>query len=142
MSGSFRTTFYQLIYISEPIGSINDLMDMISRAQEYNQSKEISGMLVIKRKSLLQLIEGPEKEVKTLYNKIKEDKRHKNPEMIYDGFSSIRNMPFLGMALTIDFEENDENKKIFLFDKKEAIKFGMLVKGPVKEYLMNYLDNK
>jgi hypothetical protein len=142
MSGSIGTAFYQLIYLSEPVAGLNDLMEMISKAQKFNQSQDISGMLVIKSKSLFQLIEGPEEEVRALYKKIKGDKRHKNPGVIYEGHSSIRNMPFLGMALTIDFEENDDDRKIFLFDKKEAIKFGMLVKGPVKEYLMNYLDNK
>jgi hypothetical protein len=117
MSGSFSRTFYQLIYISEPIATINDLIDMTSKAQKYNQSQEISGMLVIKSKSLFQLIEGPEEEVKALYKKIKGDKRHKNAGLIYEGHTSIRNMPFLGMALTIDFEEDDDDRKVFLFDK-------------------------
>jgi Sensors of blue-light using FAD len=134
--------FYQLIYVSEPVAGLSELMDMISKAQKYNLVQEISGILVVKSKSVLQLIEGPEDKVKALYKKIEADTRHQNPAVIYEGYSAIRNMPFLGMALTIDFEEDDGDRKIFLFDKKEAIKFGMLIKGPVKEYLMSYLEHK
>ena len=133
---------YQLIYISEPVAGISELLEMVSKAQRFNLAKGISGILIVKNKSVFQLIEGFEADVKALYNKIQEDKRHKNPEIIYEGHTHFRNIPFLGMALTIDFEENDEDKKIFLFDKKEAIKFSQLIQGPVQEYLLSYLDRK
>ena len=133
---------YQLIYISEPVAGISELLDMVSKAQRFNLAKGISGILIVKNKSVFQLIEGSEADVKALYNKIQGDKRHKNPEIIYEGHTQFRNIPFLGMALTIDFEENDEDKKIFLFDKKEAIKFSQLIQGPVQEYLLSYLDRK
>lgn len=130
---------YQLIYVSEPIAGIPELLDIVSKAQRFNLTKEISGILIVKNKSVFQLLEGAEAEVKALYNKISQDSRHKNPEVIYEGHTKFRNIPFLGMALTIDFEENDHHK-IFLFDKKEAIKFSQLIQGPVQEYLLSYLD--
>jgi hypothetical protein len=141
MSFDGNNSFYQLIYISEPVADLAELFDMIVKAQKFNISKEISGILIIKKHSLFQLIEGSEIEVKKLYEKIQLDKRHKNPATIYEGHTDIRNIPFLGMALTIDFEEADE-ENIFLFDKKEAIKFSQLIKGSVKEYLLSYLDRK
>ena len=141
MSFDGNNSFYQLIYISQPVADIAELFDVIVQAQKFNISKEISGILIIKKHSLFQLIEGHEIEVKKLYEKIQQDKRHKNPETIYEGRTDIRNFPFLGMALTIDFEEADE-ENIFLFDKKEAIKFSQLIKGSAKEYLLSYLDRK
>lgn len=133
---------YQLIYISEPVAGIAELLDMVSQAQRFNLAKQISGILIVKNKSVFQLLEGPEKEVKALYDKIKKDKRHQNPQIIYEGHASFRNIPFLGMALTIDFEESDDDRKIYLFDKKEAIKFSQLIQGPVQEYLLSYLDRR
>ena len=141
MSLDTSDSFYQLIYVSEPVADLTELFEVIVKAQKFNLSKAISGILIIKKSSVFQLIEGPEVEVKNLYERIEQDKRHKNPAVIYEGYTDIRNIPFLGMALTIDFEESDTDK-IFLFDKKEAVKFSQLIKGPVKEYLLSYLDRK
>lgn len=139
MSTMTKEGFYQLIYVSEPVAGIPELLDIVAKAQVFNSSKEISGILIVKNKSVFQLLEGPENEVRALYEKIKQDPRHRSPDVIYEGITKMRNIPFLGMALTIDFEENDDHK-VFLFDKKEAIKFSQLIKGPVKEYLLSYLN--
>ncbi len=135
--------FYHLIYLSQPTDDLNkdNLVEMLINAQKYNIDNQISGILIIKDKSIFQLLEGNQEKVTDLYNKIKKDSRHKTPLVIFEGFSAKRSIPFPGMALTLD-QTDDHLKKnhSFYFEKSEAIKFTALISGKVKELLLTYLE--
>lgn len=142
-SSNLDNKFYHLIYLSQPTEALTkvELLGMLTKAQQYNIDNQISGILIIKDKSIFQLLEGSKDEVIRLYEKIKTDKRHKSSLIIFEGFSSYRSVPFLGMGLTLD--QSDDHLEInhdFYFNKSEAIKLTALISGKVKDLLLTYLD--
>ena len=56
----------------------SDNLAILAVAKGYNCENHISGILVYKDQTFLQLLEGPQKEVQDLYRKIRRDERHKN----------------------------------------------------------------
>ncbi|MCA9190937.1 MAG: BLUF domain-containing protein [Planctomycetales bacterium] len=70
----------QLIYASAATidFSITDLRQLLKTAREFNESAGITGMLIFHEGSFLQILEGEEHDVVTLYDKIKKDIRHNN----------------------------------------------------------------
>lgn len=138
-----ESKFYHLIYLSQPTEYLNksELINMLTKAQINNIDHDISGILIIKDKSIFQLLEGNKDTVLALYEKIKNDKRHKTPLIIFEGFSSYRSIPFLGMALTLN--QSDDHLEIdhdFYFSRSDALKFTALISGKVKELLLSYLE--
>ena len=69
---------HSIIYKSEALEDfdIPKIYKMLSKARDFNSQHGITGCLVFHNQKFLQLIEGPEKEVMTLYHRIKEDQRH------------------------------------------------------------------
>lgn len=136
--------FFHLAYLSHPSDSLTkqSLLELLKHAQQYNIQHEISGILIVRDKSLFQLIEGDEANVRALYQKIEQDPRHCHPTIIYEGISAMRSIPFLGMGLTLDQSDDHlANEHAFYFNREQAMKFTALVSGKVKELLVQYLDH-
>lgn len=70
---------YSVLYrsVAEPDFSKEDIYKMLSYARAYNNSNGITGCLLYHRGQFLQLIEGEEEEVTALYNRIRQDPRHR-----------------------------------------------------------------
>lgn len=136
--------YFHLAYISHPSESLTkkSLVELLVKAQQYNIQREISGILIIRDKSIFQLIEGDEVEVRDLYNKIEKDPRHQHPVTVYEGISSMRSIPFFGMGLTLDQSDDHlADEHAFYFNREQALKFTALVTGKVKDLLLEYLDH-
>ena len=68
-----------LIYASaqtRELGS-EELQNILMTARKRNPAIKVTGMLLYQNGSFLQVLEGPRKNVETLFNKIEPDKRHK-----------------------------------------------------------------
>ncbi len=67
-----------LIYASSATQkmSSDELMTILNKAREKNQSLDITGMLLYRDGNFLQVLEGDEEKVTRLYNTIAEDARH------------------------------------------------------------------
>ncbi len=74
----------QLIYASAATVdfSSDDLQQLLRVARENNESLGISGMLLFHEGSFLQVLEGEEKDVVALYDKIAKDDRHTNARVL------------------------------------------------------------
>lgn len=59
-----------------------ELEKILSKAKEHNNEKGIVGMLILTGDQFLQILEGPVRYVNQLYNKILQDERHKDVELI------------------------------------------------------------
>ncbi|MDH5582165.1 MAG: BLUF domain-containing protein, partial [Bdellovibrionales bacterium] len=74
---------FQLIYLSwasdtfDPFGP-RGMQSILNTAQNFNSSKNITGMLIFRNQLFLQLLEGEQKDVMELFEKIKSDPRHKD----------------------------------------------------------------
>lgn len=70
-------TIHQLIYISEPFGFDDGILNgILSISRRNNVRDGLTGALVCRRDIYLQLLEGPEAAVEATYARIKRDDRH------------------------------------------------------------------
>ena len=73
-----------IIYKSEAVEGfdIPKIYKMLSIARDSNSENRITGCLVYHKQQFMQLIEGPEKEVNALFERIKSDDRHTNIQFL------------------------------------------------------------
>tara|TARA_R110002020_G_scaffold211682_3_gene417941 strand:- start:814 stop:1227 length:414 start_codon:yes stop_codon:yes gene_type:complete len=71
---------YSIVYISSAADSLtkNDIQDVFNFTLDWNLDNNISGFLVYKNQSFIQLLEGDEQVLKELFERIKNDERHCN----------------------------------------------------------------
>ena len=90
---------YQLIYISKathPMSS-RELNDMLIQAREKNKQLNITGMLVHHEGRFVQILEGHQHQVDSLFDTIKQDPRHSNVFLIES--SEVRQRAFPGWEM-------------------------------------------
>ncbi|NVK18635.1 MAG: BLUF domain-containing protein [Methylocystaceae bacterium] len=77
----------QLIYVSAALKAFSDveLTNILETARKCNSEKGISGILVYRKGSFLQVLEGPQEFVDPLFVKIKKDPRHTNIRLLFQG---------------------------------------------------------
>lgn len=86
---------FYLIYLSsaKQLFTNSDLSDILSRSRLNNTSKDTTGLLLYHEGSILQVLEGDEETVMSLYYKIHEDNRHHRIMKMVAGVSDERNFP-------------------------------------------------
>lgn len=91
---------FYLIYLSTAtdLYTSSDLSDILTKSRSNNESNEITGLLLYHEGSILQILEGDEKTVISLFNKIGKDKRHHNVLKMVTGQSTERTFPDWSMG--------------------------------------------
>ena len=75
----------QLVYCSQPFGFNLEILSAILVASRANNRKyDITGALICRSDIFLQLLEGPEQQVKNTYDAIQNDDRHVNVYNLID----------------------------------------------------------
>ena len=75
----------QLIYCSQPFGySLEILSAILVASRANNRKNDITGALICRSDIFLQLLEGPEQNVKNTYEAIQNDDRHINVYHLID----------------------------------------------------------
>ncbi len=77
-------TLCRLIYCSQAIPELNysALKDIMEKSQKNNQPVGVTGILSYGNSMFLQILEGSRKEISDTYNRIVNDKRHYNQQII------------------------------------------------------------
>lgn len=90
----------QLIYSSnaKEAFSVGELEGILTASRKNNIDADVTGMLLYRQGSFIQVLEGPEKHVKTIYARIVTDNRHKNVTVLYEGTIQQRDFPSWAMA--------------------------------------------
>lgn len=84
----------QLIYRSRPFGfDIATLASILMTARRNNPQNDITGALICRQDMYLQLIEGPDDAIDTLYEKIRDDDRHLEVTLEASGAITQRMFP-------------------------------------------------
>ena len=97
----------RVVYVSEKtFVSATGLKDIIASSEKNNPEKDVTGCLLSGRNSFLQLLEGPEEFINTLYSKISRDSRHKNVITLCD--EKIDERLFLSWSMKLAPFENME----------------------------------
>ena len=126
---------YKLVYFSQESFKFTEptLKDLLKVSRENNAKNNITGVFIYSQGDIVQILEGDEKNVKELYEKIIDDKRHTNLRLLIKGESKIRNFPdwFMGFksldenTYSAYLEQNNFLEKInfkdFMFNQEKPI---------------------
>lgn len=108
---------YELIYssLAKPGTSANDISEILEISQKYNLDNAITGCLLFYNNEFIQILEGDEKNVIDLFEKIKKDKRHTNVNLI--GKSQKKERDFFDWSMAYRKFDSEESEYIsdFLF---------------------------
>lgn len=67
-----------------------DLIDLLNEARTFNLGHDITGLLLHRDDSFLQVIEGSKSAVLELYNRIRQDTRHQRVETLFEDYIEER----------------------------------------------------
>lgn len=98
------SSMFEISYRSSasPFLRDSELSALIENADSKNIERDVSGCLVYYENDFFQILEGPKKNVLTVFNEIKNDTRHSNVEVLWKGPRDKRIFPGAGMMLLSD----------------------------------------
>ena len=94
---------YYLIYVSyatEPF-SQTQLEELLQNCIKNNAKQQITGMLLYVNGKFIQVLEGEQEVVESVYKKIQQDKRHHKVRVIVEGKIARRNFPNWSMSFKL-----------------------------------------
>ncbi|GEA12454.1 BLUF domain-containing protein [Alteromonas sp. KUL49] len=102
--------FFQLVYCSKANQHFTsaDLLALLEQSKDYNASKNITGLLLYKDKSFIQLLEGDKKEILDLYREIEKDTRHRQVTRLIEKETDERHFPQWSMGFQHLDEDSDK----------------------------------
>lgn len=105
-------TLHRLIYLSYAAPNVEypDLLDIMQKSERNNSAAAITGMLCYGDSMFLQILEGDRKLVSQTYNRISNDKRHYDSELIE--FTEAENRLFGGWSMHLVQLDNFMQGKI------------------------------
>lgn len=106
---------FALIYTSHAVQDCNKtmLMNILNTSIKNNAQNAITGVLIYREKKFIQLLEGQEKTITDLYQRIEQDKRHTNCEILHSSHIAERNIEQWSMGFlhvesgTLDYQYID-----------------------------------
>ena len=127
---------YYLIYLSAGVNwfSEKELTDILAISNNNNSRDNITGLLLYSEGNFIQLLEGEEQGVKSTFERISKDQRHKGITPIASGSIEKRNFPEWAMGFkSINSSElgeldayNNPSDKDFLIDKDKHLSINLL----------------
>lgn len=102
---------YRIAYLSVAVEkfSSDDLLNLLKKARAFNQSQNITGILIYREGVFFQILEGPQKAVDDLMDKIDQDPRHEGTKIVYRHFDTDRIFQDDWYMAYRDFNEYDED---------------------------------
>lgn len=103
---------YRIIYLSSATTKFtnDEILALLKNSRTNNNANNITGLLLYSDGNFLQIIEGKDKAIKKLYQKISVDSRHKNIIKVFEGKVSSRIYPNWKMGFnSIDKKIAQEN---------------------------------
>jgi Sensors of blue-light using FAD len=96
----YDSAMLSLVYASSAVHlfSENELVTLLNQSREKNTRLELSGMLLYKDGNFLQVLEGPEEAVQSLFKAICADDRHRGVLRLFGERIEARRFPDWAMA--------------------------------------------
>lgn len=106
---------YQIIYCSKAVGFEEDVLaDIFKESVNRNFTNDIRGFLfVVNNNSFVQILQGPLERVNYLFNKISNDKRHHDVNLISVKKIEVVNLNYWNIRILIDNDHNIELSKLW-----------------------------
>lgn len=91
---------FQLTYVSAAVRpwTQDELVGLLEQARTRNGERRVTGMLLYRDGRFLQLLEGAEDQVRSLYAVIRADPRHRDVVLVREGRRVLRQFPTWTMA--------------------------------------------
>ena len=127
---------FSLVYVSSASGLYDKdvYRDIALRSGEYNQSRSITGMLLLYNETVIQFLEGSEDEVEALYARIEVDERHKNPIVLSRrnigkrefpewtmGYEEVVTPPDAGVLFTLTAQSLKQRIPSYISSRSQAL---------------------
>ena len=96
-------SFSRLLYISQAKTLIagDELQTLVATSSERNAHRGITGLLIASGKNFLQILEGEDLQVQSLYTRIENDPRHQDLQQLLFRPASSRMFPRWGMNIVV-----------------------------------------
>jgi hypothetical protein len=109
-------TMIQILYSSTFTGHDHQksIDEILLKSRKNNQVNNLSGILLFRNGDFLQLIEGEKINVYYTLKKIRDDQRHMNMKMLYEGEIQKRIFEGWQMAFKFEKDKNPELQKMVL----------------------------
>jgi hypothetical protein len=134
----------QLAYVSQSIGlmSQQQLLELLDQARAINTEAGVTGMLLYKDGSFIQVLEGDEEAVRAIYGRIQRDPRHENVKTLYEepaerrdfadwamGFHNLNGVDLTALPGYSDFMDSPDLARSFFEDLTRAKKLLLLFRS-------------
>lgn len=86
-------SLHQLVYTSARVCTDEQIQDILKSCKKNNPGKNITGLLLHTDKRFIQVMEGEKEVLETLFNTVKEDKRHAGVNLRFFGPVDKREFP-------------------------------------------------
>ena len=115
---------YQLVYSSSPAKKMmqSHLYIILRNARLKNKRSNITGLLVFTDGIFLQVLEGEENIVKTIFETIQSDTRHQDITILFEGYVGDRAFPNWEMAYSSPSARDMANCPTSAIEKRETQK--------------------
>ena len=103
-----NTALYEVLYVSTlaPDQPLQVVAEIASHARPANAAMDITGLLIFDGQRFCQQLEGPQKAVLKLMERIRDDTRHMNVEVVHHGLLEARRFREFSLAFsTVEDEE-------------------------------------
>ncbi len=109
---------YEITYcsVASPDLSAEDIDDILQEAEKRNGENNVTGCLLYHHQEFIQILEGEEARVKTIYDKIARDRRHIAAAVLAEGKKEKRTFESWNMAYQelTDTEAQQLTQKLFI----------------------------
>jgi hypothetical protein len=97
-----------LVYVSFASQDLSEdeLKEILKKARENNQKLDVTGMLLYRNGFFIQALEGEDAVVNPLYEKIKQDSRHRSVLQIHKSF--VKKRSFEDWSMGFQYVENQD----------------------------------
>lgn len=112
------TKLYEVLYVSTiaPTAPISVVADIAAKSRIWNQAQDITGLLIFDGLRFCQQIEGSQKQVLALIERISSDTRHSNVTIFHHG--SLAERRFRSFSLT--FTDVDDIEVLARLEKLDG----------------------
>lgn len=132
---------FRIIYISTGSGRVTQagLQELLEQSREKNARLGITGLLLYKEGSFMQIIEGQREHVEDLYDSIRVDSRHRDVITLVSGPLEERRFPDWSMAFR-RLEANEKLPGVNLlleqpWDQAAASRFAEDIRGYIRTFM-------
>jgi hypothetical protein len=120
--------------------SSRQLEELLVEARDFNAGKNITGILLYCDGSFMQLLEGDEEEVRSLYGRIEADPRHFDVQTLFTKETEGRWLKDWAMAFSLCANRGELESCINIARDNTALREKLDDANPLAEVLMGFVD--